>query len=182
MNESTSISNLDDLDETWLEEFNVLDNEYKKFYADNISFVRYHCIYINNLNEIVCIKENKFVLGVPSVIQKEELIHIIKNNGVVNSMKYKVFSMSFFNLNIEPIHLKTFLKSKNEKIGSNFLQPITLNNTTIDKSITMFHDISNLFILFKLDNSIANKHKSTHKLSHVSNKKTKRNILKDKIV
>lgn len=175
MNESS----IEELDETWLEEFNVLDNEYKKFYADNLSFVRYQCIYINSSNEIEFIKENKFILGVPSIIQKEELIHIIKNNSIANNVKYKVFSMSFFNLNIEPKHLKTFLKSKNKDIGSNYLQPITLNNTTIDKSITMFHDISNLFILFKLDNSVTNKHNFTHKLGHSSHKKTKRNILKD---
>jgi len=178
MNEST----IEELDETWLDEFNLLDNDYKKFYADNITFIRYHCIYINEANEIEFIKENKSILGVPSIIQKEELIHIIKNNSIVNNKKYKVFSMSFFNLNIEPIHLKTFLKSKNKDIGSNFLQPITINNTTIDKSITMFHDISNLFILFKHDNIITNtnKHNVTHKLAHNSHKKTKRNLFKDK--
>jgi len=174
---------IEELDDTWLEEFNVLDNDYKKFYADNITFIRYHCIYITGSNEIEFIKENKTILGVPSIIQKEELIHIIKNNTLVNSVKYKVFSMSFFNLNIEPKHLKTFLKSKNKDIGTNFLHPITLNNTTIDKSITMFHDISNLFILFKLDNNTKiNKHNSTHKLGHNSHKKTKRNILKDNTI
>jgi hypothetical protein len=179
MNEPTLT--IEELDETWLEEFNVLDNDYKKFYADNITFIRYHCIYINELNEIVFIKENKTILGVPSIIQKEELIHIIKNNSVFNSIKYKLFSMAFFNLNIEPAHLKTFLKSKNKDIGSNFLQPITINNNTIDKSITMFHDISNLFILFKLDNNTkTNKHNITHKFGHNFNKKTKRNLFKDK--
>ena len=55
MNE-VDIVKIDDLDESWLEEFNVLDNDYKKFYADNISFLRYHCIYINGLNEIEFIK------------------------------------------------------------------------------------------------------------------------------
>jgi len=170
---------MDELDGTWLEEFNVLDNDYKKFYTDNISFVRYHCIYINGANEIELVKENKFILGVPSMIQKEELIHIIKNNGVVNNMKYKVASMAFFNLNMDPKHLKTFLKSKNKDIGSTFLQPIALNNNTIDKSITMFHDINNLFILFKHDNTNTKKNNFTHRANHVSNKKTKRNLFKD---
>jgi hypothetical protein len=174
-----NLDNLDNLDETWLEEFNVLDNDYKKYYADNISFLRYHCIYINELNEIDFIKENKFILGVPSILQKEELIQIIKHNAVINKMKYKLTSMTFFNLNIEPKHLKTFLKSKNKDIGTNFLQPITLNNHTIDKSITMFHDINNLFILFKIDNTNTNKHNATHKFTHNYHKKTKRNLLKD---
>jgi len=54
---------IEELDDTWLEEFNVLDNDYKKFYADNITFIRYHCIYINGSNEIEFIKKIKPFLG-----------------------------------------------------------------------------------------------------------------------
>jgi len=64
-------------------------------------------------------------------------------------MKYSVLSILKFNLNIEPLHLKTFLRSKNANIGGLFLQSVkNIDTIKFEKSISMFHDINELFIIF----------------------------------
>ena len=50
---------------------------------------------------------------------------------------------------MEPIHLKTFLRNKTTNIGDKFLTSIkNLDTIKFDKSITLFHDINEVFLLF----------------------------------
>ena len=54
-----------------------------------------------------------------------------------------------YNINIEPINLKSFLRYKDKHTNDIFLQSIKNIDTIIfDKSISMFHDINDLIILF----------------------------------
>ena len=75
--------------------------------------------------------------------------------------------------------MKTFLRTKDKNIGNTFLQPIkNIDNIKFDKTITMFHDINDIFILFteKLKNDMSQLTKKS-RIHH--NKKTKRNVFKD---
>jgi hypothetical protein len=108
-----------------------------------------HSIYVNNSNEIEKIREEKLLLKTPGVLQKEELLSIIKHNSFSNQVKYSLLSILKFNISLEPIHLKTFLRNKNPAIGAPFLQSIkNLDTIKFEKSITMFHDINELLIIF----------------------------------
>ena len=191
-NDNDDINNtIEDLDLSWINEFEKIDNEYKIYYSEELSFIRIHSIYINSNNEIEKIREEKQFLRVPGVLQKEELISIIKHNSFTNEVKYSLLSILKFNINLEPIHLKTFLRNKNPEIGEPFLQSIkNLDTIKFEKSITMFHDINELLIIFHQKNNkpifstsnVNNTSNHTKKILINSNpnKRTKKKELKEK--
>jgi len=147
-------NDIEDLDFSWIDEFEKIDSEYNMYYTEDLSFIKIHSIYINNNNEIEKVTEEKFFLKNPGFLQKEELLSIIKHNSFSNQMKYSLLSILKFNINLEPIHLKTFLRNKNPNIGVNFLTSIkNLDTIKFDKSITLFHDINELLIIFHKKNS-----------------------------
>lgn len=149
--------NIEDLDLSWIQEFEKLDSEYKMYYTEDISFVRIHTIYVNNNNDIDKIREEKILLKTLGILDKEELLGIIKHNSFSNEIKYSLLSILKFNINIEPIHLKTFLRNKNPAIGAPFLQSIKhIDTIKFEKSISMFHDINELIIIFHQKNNNIN--------------------------
>ena len=148
---------IEDLDLSWINEFEKIDNEYKIYYTEELSFIRIHSIYVNNNDEIEKVKEEKILLKNPGILQKEELLSIIKHNSFSNEVKYSLLSILKFNINLEPIHLNTFLRNTNPEIGAQFLQSIkNLDTIKFEKSITMFHDINEILIIFhqKINKSI----------------------------
>lgn len=164
-NENIDNEIIEDLDLSWIHEFEKIDNEYNIYYTEELSFIIIHSIYINNNNEIEKITEEKIFLKTPGFLQKEELLSIIKHNSILNEIKYSLLSILKFNINLEPIHLKTFLRNKNPNIGANFFTSITnLDTIKFDKSITLFHDINEILIIFRKKNmnSIGSDKKSTY--------------------
>jgi hypothetical protein len=148
-NNNNNDDEIEDLDLSWINEFEKIDNEYKIYYTEELSFVRIHSIYVNKDNEIEKIREEKILLKNPGILQKEELLSIVKHNSFSNQVKYSLLSILKFNINLEPINLKTFLRNKNPAIGGPFLQSIkNLDTIKFEKSITMFHDINELLIIF----------------------------------
>ena len=43
---------IEDLDLSWINDFEKIDNEYKIYYTEELSFIRLHTIYVNNNNDI----------------------------------------------------------------------------------------------------------------------------------
>lgn len=176
---------LEDIDTSWITEFENLDNEYKDYYTEDLSFIKIHYIYVNKENEIVKISEQKILLKVPGMLSKEEIIGLIKHNMVCNNRKYSLLYILKYNINIEPIHLKTFIKSKEvlSNMGSKFLQSMkNIENIKFDKSISMFHDLNDLFIIFyEKAEKLMHNSQGTKKIyiNTSSLKKTKRNLFKD---
>lgn len=180
-NENTKFDdNIEDLDSTWLQEFENLNNEYKNYYTEDLSFIRVNTIYVNNYNDIQKVREETILLKTPGVLLKEELVGIIKHNCFSNQIKYSLLSILKFNIDIEPIHLSNFLRSKNKNIGTTFLQSIkNIDNIKFDKSISMFHDINELIIVFHQKNNIygpttANYNFKMNSLSVASKQQTKK--------
>jgi len=181
---------IEDLDLSWIHDFEKIDSEYKNYYTEELSFIRIHSIYVNSNNDIEKVREEKFLLKIPGILQKEELLSIIKHNSFSNQIKYSLLSILKFNINLEPIHLKTFLRNKNPLVGEPFLQSIkNLDTIKFEKSITMFHDINELLIIFhqkinrtSVSNSqnidIRNKTKKVF-INSIAKKKTKRKELKE---
>jgi len=171
--------NIDDLDLSWIQDFENLDKEYKNYYTEEMSFIKINSIYVNNNNSIDKIKEDKIILKTPGILQKEDLLRIIKNNTFSNQIKYRLLSILKFNINIEPENLKTFMRSKNTTIGTSFLQSIkNIDSIKFEKSISIFHDINEIIIIFH-NNINNNKSIGTRKIFIHSNKKTKRKQYKE---
>jgi hypothetical protein len=185
-NSITYNDEIEDLDNSWLEEFEKLDNEYKNYYTEDLSFIKVSSVYVNKENNIEKLREEKYLLKMPGFLQKEELISLIKHNSFFNQIKYSVLSILKFNINLEPSYLKTFLKSSKKNIGDLFLQSIkNIDTIKFDKSISMFHDINEIFIIFhekiyKPDHNtnINNKTKKVF-INSNANKYTKRKLFKE---
>ena len=173
--------NIEDLDSTWLQEFENLDNEYKNYYTEEISFIRIHSIYVNKNNEIEKIKEEKVLLKNNGILQKEELLGIIKHNSFSNNIKYSLLSLLKFNINIEPAHLNNFLRNKDKNIGNSFLQSVkNIDSIKFEKSISVFHDINNILIIFHHKNKSRHLNSTKKTLLHSNTKKkTKRKEFKE---
>jgi hypothetical protein len=190
---------INELDTSWLEEFDKIDNEYKNYYREPLEFMNLNCIYLNNDNEITYLHEEKVIFISPGQLSREEVIGLIKRNSFLNEVKYSLLSILVFNINIEPENLKTLFHST-KQYGSVFLNSIkNIDSITFDKSISMFHDINNLyFIFYEKDNSVNKKHTVTKKVvintgslynnnsngnsNKHGNKKTKRKRYKDKMI
>lgn len=176
-------TNIDELDTTWIQEFENLDNEYKNYYTEDVTFIRIHSVYVNKFNEIEKVKEEKIILKDTGILQKDELFTIIKHNSFSNNIKYSLLSILRFNINLEPIHLINFLKNKDKNIGKPFLQSLkNIDSIKLDKTISMFQDINDIFIIFhqKIYNPLKT-YNRTKKIIINSNtkKKTKRKELKE---
>jgi hypothetical protein len=177
-----------ELDTTWITNFEEMEKDYNNYYTEDLSFIRVNYIYVNKNSEIINISEEKYLFKKPGILYKEELIGLIKRHTVHNSIKYSLLSLLKFNIDFEPIHLKTFIRTTDKNVGKQFLQSLTnIDNIVFEKSITLFHDINNLYIIFmdKTDDSsdsinnhnyISHRHKTTKKIYINSlRKQTKRN-------
>ena len=134
------------LDETWIKNFELEDKHYELFYCEDLYYINIQCIYIDKHNEITNIKEEKFFMNTPNYISREEVIGLLKKNTMYDSLKYHVMCILKFNINIEPLDVKFFLKD-NEAF--HFFTPIkNIDAITFEKSISMFHDLNKLFIVF----------------------------------
>ena len=181
MNEQTIFDDIEDLDSTWIQEFENLDNDYKNYYKEEISFLRIHSVYIDKQNNIEKVKEEKIFLKEHGIIQKEELLSIIKHNSFLNENKYSLLHILKINIDVEPEFLKTFLNSKDKNIGSSFLNSVTnIDSIRFEKSIAMFHDLNEIIIIFhKRTYNDPNHRTKKIFLRSNSKKRTKRKELKE---
>jgi len=179
---------IEELDTGWINKFEEMDKEYNSFYREELSFIRINYIYVNRENEITNISEETCLFKTPGILSKEELIGLIKRNTIYNSIKYSLLSLVKYNIDFEPINLKLFIRSTDKNIGSKFLESLTnIDSIKFNPSISLFHDINNLFIIFidkssigKSGNLIRNHQTTTRKIYiHPTRKQTKRNLFKD---
>ena len=140
-----------DLDTSWIDDFDAIDNEYKSYYSESLEFINMNCIYLNAANEIINVHEEKVIFLNKGLLSREEVVGLIKRNSIINNKdKYSLLSILVFNINIEPENLKTFFKLNKEKNkGSQYLHSIkNIDAIVFDKSISLFHDINNLYLVF----------------------------------
>ena len=176
-----------DLDTSWIDDFDAIDNEYKSYYSESLEFINMNCIYLNAANEIINVHEEKVIFLNKGILCREEVVGLIKRNSIINDKdKYSLLSILVFNINIEPENLKTFFKLNKEKdkcnnkdneksIGSQYLHSIkNIDAIVFDKSISLFHDINNLYLVFYKKDPLVKKNGLTKRRSLSSFTKTKR--------
>jgi len=135
------------IDTKWIDDFEKEESEYLSYYNENISYLKVFYIYINTESEIHKIKEEKIHLLVENCITKNELIGLIKNNVVLDNIKYSLLLLLKYNVLLKPNELKYFLKTNNTT--NNYLTSVVnIEDILFEKTITMFHDINSLFIIF----------------------------------
>ena len=164
------------LNNEWIRKFDETDQLYKDFYKDDIYYTNLNIIYLNNDNEIEKIKQESFLLSKCNYITTEEIIQILKENMIDQSKKYSLLSILKYNITLNPENIISYL-SQDYSINSNdFLTSINhIMPITFEKSISMFHDLTDLIIIF-YDKSFKSSHahnvtkkivlRSNHKNTH----------------
>lgn len=151
---SSNSSNIDDnieiIDTTWINDFEKEENDYLSYYNENITYLKITYIYIDVSSEIKKIKEIKINLSKENYLFKNELIKLIKDNVFLDGSKYSLLLLLKYNITLKPTELKNFLKSNiNGNNNNNYLTSITnIEDIIFEKTITMFHDLNSLFVVF----------------------------------
>ena len=171
------------LDDDWINNFENTDKLYKDFYKDDLYYVNLRVIYINRENEIDKLKQESFLMSKPNHINHEEILQILKKNSIDNDKKYSLLSILKYNIILEPVDVKFYL---NEQNVQEYLSVIkNIDSVVFDKSISMFHDLNDLILIFyekSLELKKPDPNNTTKKIylrSLSSNKRTIRKRYKD---
>ena len=164
------------LNNEWIRKFDETDQLYKDFYKDDIYYTNLNIIYLNNDNEIEKIKQESFLLSQCNYITTEEIIKILKENMTDQSKKYSLLSILKYNITLNPENIMSYLSPDYSANSNDFLTSINhIMPITFEKSISMFHDLTDLIIIF-YDKSFKSSHahnvtkkivlRSNHKNTH----------------
>lgn len=136
-----------DLDTKWIEDFESLDENYKSFYTEDITYIKFNYIYVNIENDIEKIKTETVLLKEPNYISREEIIGILKKHSKFADKLYTVLSILRYNIDVDPTGVQYFLKTPPE--DDLFLKSIkNIDAIPLEKSISMFQDLNEIMIIF----------------------------------
>ena len=139
-------NNENDFDADWINEFEKVDKDYASFYLEDLSYVKITIIYINNNNELEKIKEEKLLLRKPNNISREEIIGILKRNNVKDNKTFTIMTMLKYNFDLEPTEVRNFLLNND---CPDYLSVVKdVDEIVWNRTISMFQDLNNLFIIF----------------------------------
>ena len=162
-----------EFDSEWIKDYEEKENEYKKFYKEEVNIIDFIFIYINHDNEIYNVKNFKEYIA-NSQINYERIIEIIKNYQNNMDIKHKLMSLLNYKIDIDPENIKQLF---NYNINPGTLYSIkNINNISFDKTINLLQDLNSLIFIFKVKNSDKNNKNTTTRritLTH-KQKKTKR--------
>jgi len=120
----------DNLDDEWINNFEITDKLYEDFYKDDLYYINLRVIYVNRDNEIDKMKHESFLLTNKNNITREEILGILKKNNII----------------LEPDDVKNYLINNNNQ---NYLSVIkNIDAIQYEKSISMFHDLNDLILIF----------------------------------
>jgi len=167
--------NFQELDMSWIHDFEKEDGLYKDFYLEDLYFINLYYVYLNESNSIEKVKKDKYFFNEiqSNVLSKEELFKIIVKNKHQNAEKYKLNCLFKYNCTIDPYTIITFLKNNTPitvDTTNSYLSPITsIENVQFKKTIMMFQDLNSISIIYKKTTNT-----TTDTASNNTNNKTKR--------
>ena len=167
--------NFEELDTSWIHDFEKEDSFYKGFYLEDLYFINLYYVYLNEFNTIEKVKKDKYFFNEfhKNIVPKEELFKIIVKNKNQNTEKYKLNFLFKYNCTIDPYTIIGLLKNKNPitvDTTNSYLSPITsIENVQFNKTITMFQDLNSISIIYKKTSST-----TTDTATNNTNNKTKR--------
>lgn len=175
---------MENLNDDWIINFENTDNLYKDFYKDDLFYTNIQFIYINTNNEIEKIKNETFLLSIPNYIKHEEILRILKKNNMNNdeSKKYSLLSILKYNISLNSEEIMPFLKCDSQDLeyyNQKFLTSIkNIDKIYFEKTISMFHDLNDLFFLFyekkNQTTQDINQDKNTNQYKNQSHNSTKK--------
>jgi hypothetical protein len=140
----------DNLDDSWINDFEKNDKPYTEFYKDDIYTINMNIVYVNKSNDIEKVTEEVFFMQNPNIISREEIIGIIKKKSVTSNNNYSLLSLIKYNITLNPEDINIFLKSKNfDHYNDTFFSTLkNIDTISFNKSIVTFQDLNTLFLVF----------------------------------
>lgn len=141
--------------------------------CENITEIKLTYIYINNLNEVDKVSQEKYNMLTPNLISKEEIIKLLKNNINTREIKkYTISSLLQYNVDIETgEYADKYLNEEYVMSELNFLPFFNIikeiRNVYWNPSLKVFKELNELFIIYYDNLQIKN-----------NNNITKRNYMK----
>lgn len=162
-----------EFDSEWIKDYEEKENEYKKFYKEEVNIIDVIFVYINHDNEIYNVKNFKEYIA-NSQINYERIIEIIKNYQNNMNVKHKLMALLNYKIDIDPENIKQLF---NYNINPGTLYSIkNINNINFDKTINLLQDLNSVIFIFKVKSIDKNNKNTTTRritLTH-KQKKTKR--------
>lgn len=162
-----------EFDSEWIKDYEEKENEYKKFYKEEVNIIDVIFVYINHDNEIYNVKNFKEYIA-NSQINYERIIEIIKNYQNNMDIKHKLTALLNYKIDIDLENIKQLF---NYNINPGTLYSIkNINNINFHKTINLLQDLNSLIFIFKVNNIDKNNKNTTTRritLTH-KQKKTKR--------
>jgi hypothetical protein len=157
----------DEIDNTWVIDYKKTEENYNVFYNEKVNTIKIFFMYINTDKTVVNARQEILTLNNDSILRKEQLIHIIKNNQILNNIKYKLFSIVRYNIDLQPDEINNFLSVSNT--DKTYINRFLIDKKNIDDiyfadTITIFQDLNSLYIIFKEQNT--NKYLYTQKIKN----------------
>ena len=170
----------EELNTDWITQFEKVDQKYEKFYKKKVTTINVFFLYVDRYSNLFYIKKNKENLTDNGVLEKINLINLLKKNMIHNSKKYRPISILQYNITLNPNNIKSLIKKPQQY---DFINPQdSIQDLKWDNSIEYFTDMNSLHIIFfetwKDKRKKTNTKKIYIKSTKSNNKKTKRKHLK----
>jgi hypothetical protein len=172
-----------DLDVSWIEENEKIENIDKNFLKEPMDHIDIFFIFTNTnsyIEKIVCENHPLSKVDNKNVLKKEYILQLIQSKKMKTStMKYKFMDLLLFNVDLEPEHIQNFAKSEmNSENSKTFFKVFPIvDDVVIPPSIFIFHNTNSIYFLFQqheiVDKSIP---KSILKLDKGSQPKTTKKV------
>ena len=93
----------EELNTDWITQFEKVDEKYEKFYKKKVDTINVFFLYVDRDSNLFYIKKNKENLTDNGVLEKINLINLLKKNMIHNSKKYRPISILQYNITLNPI-------------------------------------------------------------------------------
>ena len=183
-NEDITNEDITNEDITWIKKYKEENNKYKDFYKEKVVSVKLYFVYINSDKYIRKISNTLFYLENTGIINKDNIISLIKQKQLYNNKKYKLHFLYKFNIDIDTEEIEHFVKETNStNLYSNkfFKLESYVNDIEFKDTINIFQDLNAMYFIFHEVNNISNlkyiNYEQTRKNKKNNNKKNKKTII-----
>ena len=151
-----TVSDIDDdtdtepvqLDMKWLSDIEQHNNDYGKFYKDDVFTMNVVFIHANCDKNIEHVSSMKVDLENKNIFTQHELANIIQTKNKVNKTKYRLISAYLYNIDIEPDDLLDFIKKHTNPASEQFFNKLDLaRDIIIHPTIAQFHKMNTLYLI-----------------------------------
>jgi len=142
-----------EIDNTWVELYKQGEEKYNMFYPEPLNSLTIFFLYVDKTNTLVKRKKDTCLLTAKNMLCKNQLISLIKSNEIFANRLYKLETLLRYHIDLQPENIADFVHStqfNNDMYISRFFKPFTLvNDIYFSDTISLFHDLTTLYILFK---------------------------------